>query len=90
MSFERETAQAMFDVTLSSRQVEELGRDAGTEAREAGVTDVALQGCLEALVSGVRETASAIPGDGEPVGRARVVHVHVPPAAGGWADRREA
>jgi ATP-dependent DNA helicase DinG len=62
-----ETAQAMFDVTLSTRQVTDLGRDAGDESRDAGVADSQLQHCLESLAATMLDVTSAVPGEGEPV-----------------------
>jgi ATP-dependent DNA helicase DinG len=62
-----ETAQAMFDVTLNARQVEDLGRDAAAEAQAAAVADIGLQRCLDALAGSMRETAAVMPAHGEPV-----------------------
>jgi len=44
-----DTAQAIFDTTLRSRQVEDLARDVGSEAREAGVLEERLRRPLAAL-----------------------------------------
>jgi ATP-dependent DNA helicase DinG len=62
-----ETAQAQFDITLHSRQVEELCRDAGVEAREASVADLTLQQRLDGITRAVRESVNTVPDTGEAV-----------------------
>jgi ATP-dependent DNA helicase DinG len=62
-----ETAQSLFDVSLTGRQTAELLRDAVAEARTALVADPDLAARVEALASGLRRAELAVPGDGEPV-----------------------
>ena len=62
-----ETAQALFDVTLRSRQIEDLARDTAAEAVEAGVLGESLQTCLASLAAAVRDASMAGNADGEPV-----------------------
>jgi ATP-dependent DNA helicase DinG len=60
-----ETAQAALDVTLSSRQIGDLLRDAQAEAVQAGAIDADLSGAIETLAG--RLTGASVPGAGEPV-----------------------
>lgn len=60
-----ETAQATFDVTLSSRQLTELLRDTQAEAAQAGAMDADLRAVIEALAA--RVTGVSVPVSGEAV-----------------------
>lgn len=60
-----ETAQAAFDVTLSSRQIGDLLRDAQAEAIQAGAIDADLRAAIEALAERLRGVS--VPGAGEAV-----------------------
>jgi ATP-dependent DNA helicase DinG len=62
-----ETAQAMFDVSLNARQIEELLRDAGAEASEVGAADASLRARMESVAAGIRLAGAAVPGQGAPV-----------------------
>ncbi len=61
-----ETAQALFDVTLKSRQLDDLLRDLSAEARQVGAMSEALQGRLESVARAVTGASTGIRGDGEP------------------------
>ncbi len=62
-----ETAQALFDVSLGSRQIEELVRDTGAEAERAGIQSHELRWRLGSLGEAVRSASAATVGNGEPV-----------------------
>lgn len=57
-----DTAQALFDVTLSSRQVDTLLRDAATEARQAGAVSLELQQRLERVAAALAAVAGCLGG----------------------------
>ncbi|CAG0939200.1 putative ATP-dependent DNA helicase YoaA [Gammaproteobacteria bacterium] len=65
-----ETAQAWFDVTLRSRQLEDLVRDTATEAQQAAALDGELRGCLDALLGTVRDAQAAAPAGSDPLAMA--------------------
>ncbi len=65
-----ETAQAFFDVTLRSRQLDELVRDATAAAVQAGAWSELLQRCLASLGGGVRQACAAGGAGDEPVAMA--------------------
>lgn len=62
-----ETAQAWFDITLRSRQLEELVRDTAAEAQAGGMLDQELRGRLDALLGAVLDTQAAAPAGADPV-----------------------
>ena len=62
-----ETAQALFDVTLNSRLIEELVRDISAEAGQIGAMNEDLRWRLDSLGDAVRGASAAVHGDGEPV-----------------------
>jgi ATP-dependent DNA helicase DinG len=62
-----ETAQQLLDVTLSLRQVEELLRDAMTEASAAGIFDAALREAHRVLADQVAQAATTTSTTGEPM-----------------------
>ena len=67
-----ETAQSIFDVTLHTRQVDDVLRDIGTEALAAGALGSALQSRVSVTAELFADATRLVPADGEPVPLARL------------------
>jgi len=62
-----ETAQSLFDVSFGSRALDDLLREAATEARQAGALSAPLESRMAAAAAASAEAAATVPAGGEPV-----------------------
>ena len=67
-----ETAQSIFDVTLHTRQIDDLLRDAQSEALQTGALSVALQRSVAAIAEAIDEATRLVPLQGDPLPLAKM------------------